>query len=329
MHRFFSYFRTYQHISYTKAFVVFFWIAFFSAVETAAQSSVNTADKWIVLQDSLDRWGEQMVRNPDYEIRLQSFEAIKSTLSDMLQDSVDGGRNFRDVPYLSILTSPDTAFRVITWQLYVDKDNYRYHGFLQTLGKNRKVFELKPGLRSNLMVEYRELSLDQWKPGLYYNLYPVQTDTTPYYILFAFDAYGYFERSKFMDVLRFNEKGEPYFGAPVFHKYLNEDNTGGSLETRHRLVLVYSAESSVTLNYSTVHNHIIYNHLTAFQGTHEGQGLIWVPDGTYEGYKQKGSDWYYVRRVFTEVLDEPPLPNPVLDRRRDRDLFGNPRSRNR
>lgn len=309
-----------------KTFCLFvFGIALFANVQVVAQSPDEIASRWTAFQDSLDAWGEQMVRNQDLEIRQNVFELIKNEMSVMLHDSLMAQKEFRDLPFLSILIPRDSSFRVITWQLYVDKDTYVYHGFLQKLGKEAKVFELKPGLRTQLMVEFRELSLDQWKPGLYYNIHTVKTDSTPYYIMFAFNGYGYFERSKFMDVLRFNQDGVPYFGAPVFHKYLNEDNTGGRKETKHRHVMVYSAESSVTLNYSQIHSHLVYNHLTNFQGTHEGQGLIWVPDGTYEGYKLEGSEWYYVRRVFTETMEEPPLPNPVLDRRKDRDIFGNPR----
>ncbi len=313
-------------------FFSFFLFNFSLAFSQEFQASSDSASReWNIMQDSLDHWGNQMLRNSDYSVRRKASDDIRNTLYYMLNDPENGTQPFRELQTISLLMPPDSSFRVFSWQLYVDENTYEYSGFIQTLGDTARVFELQQRRRTagGMMLQYRELPLSQWQGGIYYNLMQIETDSVPYYLVFAFDGFGYFERRKHLDVIRFNKQGEPIFGAPVFHKYAGEDRTG-SKETFYRITLTYSAEAAVTLNYSAVHDHIIYNHLTPVQGTHPGQGLMFVPDGTYEGYKLDGSNWYYARRVFHQTLDEPPVPNPVLDSRRNRDIFGNEqRRRNR
>jgi len=67
---------------------------------------------------------------------------------------------------------------------------------------------------------------------------------------------------------------------------------------------------------------IIFDHLVVMKGQLPGQGLTYVPDGTYEGYKLEKGLWVYVPKMFHGVLDKAPRPEPKLDGRKGIDIFG-------
>ncbi|MBK9014692.1 MAG: hypothetical protein IPM82_11775 [Saprospiraceae bacterium] len=45
-------------------------------------------------------------------------------------------------------------------------------------------------------------------------------------------------------------------------------------------------------------------------------------NGTYEGYKLENGRWYWVEKFWTETMEEAPRPEPVLDSRGEKDVFG-------
>ncbi len=217
--------------------------------------------------------------------------------------------------YVSIQYPPDSSFRIFTWQLYVDKDTYHFYGAIQ---RNAEELELFPLIdRSSQMEgnpEQAQLSADNWYGALYYNLRAVYPpDGAPYYLCFGFDGNGYYERRKLIDVLRF-ENGVPVFGAPVF-----VDETSG--QTKHRVMLEYSAEVSIACNYDLVQEMIIFDHLVPFAVAYSDQA-VHVPDGTYEAY-DLGDDgrWYHIDQLANQILDEAPRTEPILDGA-EKSLFG-------
>jgi len=232
-------------------------------------------------------------------------------------------KNSFDYPFeklrsISIQYPPDKSFRIFTWQLYVDADEYRYYGAIQMNEPELKLFPLSDRSLAVSSAEHEILNADKWFGALYYNLKQFDSPEGRKYLLFGFNGLDFYNNRKLIEVLGF-KKGVPEFGAPVF---IQTDLKTGEKIVKNRIVKEYSAEASMGLNMDESLKAIIFDHLILMQGQLPGQGLTNVPDGTYEGYKLKKGLWVYVPKMFHGILDEPPRPEPKLDTRKGVDIFG-------
>ncbi len=218
---------------------------------------------------------------------------------------------FERLKSVSIQYPQDSSFRIFTWQLYVDKDDYRYYGAIQM---NTPELQLFPLIDRSFQVETPEeavLSPEEWYGSVYYNLLDVDGPQGKYYLLFGFDGYSFFRKRKVIDVLSFQD-GKPVFGAPAF---VHEGN-----QRKFRIVRQYSAEVSTRCNYDEMLELIIFDHLITLNGPH-GEGPVNYPDGSYEAYRLEKGLWRHIEKVFDQVSDEAPRPAPILDNRA-KDIFG-------
>ncbi len=219
---------------------------------------------------------------------------------------------FESLKSVSIQYPRDSSFRIFSWQLYVDENDYRYYGAIQM---NTPELKLYPLIDRSFTVENPEsavLGPDNWYGAVYYNLLDFKTpDGDKAYLLFGFDGNSFFRKRKLIDVLRFNEDG-PAFGAPVF---VHEGN-----QRKHRVLREYSAEVSTRCNYDELLEMVIFDHLIQMNGPY-GEGLNNYPDGSYEAYRLQGGLWTHIDKVFNQVSDEAPRPAPILDNR-TKDIFG-------
>lgn len=224
---------------------------------------------------------------------------------------------FSRVQSISIQYPADSSFRVFTWQLYVDVDEYRYYGAIQLNTPELKLFPLIDRSFDVQEVEYDVLPPDKWYGALYYNIMPFLTPQGPKYLLFGYDAYSFFNKRKVIDVLSFQD-GTPFFGAPVFY----EETEGGSTRVSNRLLFEYAAEASVKCNFDPVMGMIVVDHLIEVGGLYEGQGPTRIPDGSYEAYQLANGVWKHIPMLENTILDEPPRPFPVLENSKEVDILG-------
>ena len=216
---------------------------------------------------------------------------------------------------VSILAPPDSSFRVFTWQLFVNDSTYRYYGAIQMNSRELKLF---PFIDRSFEFEDRpvseQLAPDRWYGALYYNIRQFDTKEGRKYLLFGFDAYEFFNKRKVIEVLSFDKTGKPVFGAPVF------DRTDAKV-AEHRLLLEYSAEASVRVNWDEQYQMVLFDHLITVPSPF-GRGFTNVPDGSYDGLRFEKGRWKYIDKVFNDVMSEAPFPEPVLDTRKGKDLMG-------
>ena len=67
---------------------------------------------------------------------------------------------------------------------------------------------------------------------------------------------------------------------------------------------------------------VLFDHLIPMPSPF-GRGITSVPDGSYDGLRlEKGGRWKYIVKVFNDVMDEAPRPEPVLDDRQGKDIMG-------
>ena len=267
------------------------------------------------LEDTIALLSYAVINDSLPEHRFGATKKLIPTLVEALKIPNSFHYPFPRVQSISIQYPADSSFRIFTWQLYVDVDEYRYYGAIQLNSPELQLFPLIDRSASIADVETDLLKPENWYGALYYKIHQFEGPQGRQYLLFGFDGYSFFNRRKLVEVLHF-EEGQPFFGSDVF---IEDDPERGTI-VHQRLVKEYSAEASIKLNYDPLLDAIIFDHLILLGGSEE-QGPTYVPDGSYEGYRLDGGYWRHVPKMFDTVVDEAPRPEPILDDK-SKDIFG-------
>ncbi len=249
------------------------------------------------------------------DTRLRAHKSLKSGLEHWLERDDINIADLESIKYISTKRADDASFTIVTWQVMDASDQYQYYGYI--IDANGKIFPL---INTNdevntLDIIYEKLDKDNWYGALYYNIYPTKVNGKTAYLLFGYDGHEGYEHRKIVDVLSF-ENDEPVFGAEIFKR--SENTTRPTLYTR--ILLSYSADANVSMNYNDQLSMITYDHLIPRVGRLPDQGPTLVPDGSYIGYKWDGSYWNYIDKIYDQVSDVPPTDGKR--KTSGRNLFG-------
>jgi len=299
-------------------------ILFFLLLPLVSRSQFTQEEReWFsAREDTLAVLAYAVINDSIPERRFAACQSLIKKLVTSLKAENAFHYRFERLRTVSIQYPPDSSFRVFSWQLYVDENEYRYYGAIQM---NTPELELYPLIDRSFQVENPEqevLSNDQWYGAVYYNLKPFEHKGGMYYLLFGFDGFEFFRKRKVVDILWFQD-GKPMFGAPLFVNRVDPSQPA----SKKRILLEYSAEASIRLNFDPALDLLIFDHLEIMEGRHN-EGPVGVPDGTYEGYQlTREGFWEYIPKVFNEVQDRPPMPYPTLEGKK-KDLFGKEKGKN-
>lgn len=304
-----------------KTFTLFFFLL--AAFGAQAQSKNKKSEKLPpeaierlhLGEDTLALLAYAVVNDSIEQERFAACRALIQVLVRTLKVENSFRYRFDRLKSVSILAPPDSSFRIFTWQMFVNDSTYRYFGAIQTNSKELKLFPLID--RSDEMDErpvYEAMPPERWYGALYYTLRQFDTKDGRKYLLCGFDAFTFFEKRKVIEVLSFDAAGKPVFGAPVFDK-------PGAKMAELRMLIEYSSEASVRVNWDEQYQMILFDHLIPWPSSF-GRGISYVPDGSYDGLRFENGRWKFVEKVFNDSQDEAPRPEPVLDSRQGKDILG-------
>ncbi|NJK83497.1 MAG: hypothetical protein HC912_06405 [Saprospiraceae bacterium] len=326
------------------AVLVLMWCCSFNFLQ--AQSPAPTLDSTAVkelkvIEDTLSLFAYAILNAKEADQRFLAVRAFIPMLTKALKIAHSFDYSFERLHNISIQYPQDSTFRIFSWQLYVDSSDYRYYGAIQM---NTPTLKLIPLADRSFQVEKNAdsllLSNDNWYGAVYYNIRDFDTPEGKKYLLFGYDNYQNFERfeeqgdrnrefafshndyehlskRKIIDVLSF-DKGKVLFGAPVF---VHMDGNNKTSVVKNRVVLEFSADAVVSCNYDEFEQMIIFDHLMPMSEVIPGEKPVYMPDGTYEGYRLNNGQWVHLQNVFNTTVNEAPREQPVLDQR-TKDLFG-------
>ncbi len=294
------------------------------AQNTAGLVDSEAVKRLVAMEDTLVVYAHGVLRDTSAAKRFISCKELIIGLKNALKEENSFNYSFPKLNAVSIQYPADSSFRIFSWQLYVDENDYRYYGAIQMNTPELKLIPLIDRSQNVTDIEQETLFSGSWYGSLYYNIREVASEEGKYYLLFGFDGYQFFRKRKIIDVLTF-EDGEAIFGKPVFVK--KEGN--GFERTKKRVLMEYSAEVSTRMNYDELMEMIVFDHLIQRSGAH-GEGTVNFPDGSYEGYQlEDDGRWMHIDKIFNQVQDEAPRPFPVLENReRTIDIFGNKKKKN-
>ena len=248
--------------------------------------------------------------------RFKAADLFREQFEVMLNTPDSYDHEFESLKWISKLVAADNSFRIFSW-IVADADVVsKTYGYIQFA--DGRVVKLNDTGEMNTDLEYEQTDADNWFGAIYYNIMPATSDSSSTdYILMGYRQIAKFDKVKVLEVLSVND-GEITFGKELFLKEVE----GSRDEVRTRLLMTYSADANVTLNYNESMQMIVHDHLIPRMGRIEGQGPTQLPDGSFVGYKLEGDQWKYVDKLFNQTSATAPRPQPVLGNDKDKDIFG-------
>lgn len=251
------------------------------------------------LESELLFYGDVMVNAYESSSRLRAASEFESLFQKYLDSQLAFSREAEFHKFISILDAPDNTFKLITWMQRISDQSTDYSGYILSQNGNYTRLIRTESVTEDL--EYSECTSESWYGCHYYRIMKSERD----YLLFGFDSNGKYDNQKIVDILSFDDN-QIRFGKPVFE---DKEDLG---TYKNRLILSFSSDASVYLNFDSDLKMIVHDHLEPRLGLQPGQGPTNIPDGTYEGYKFKKGKWNYNKKLFDHVYETAPRPKPVF-----------------
>ncbi len=301
----------------------FFYFLLFSLIfnlDLTAQDESLSRENYLAIasvEDSLEQLANTIVNDSIKANRIAAVEVFKATLATTLNKPYSFQFPFKGLKSVSIQYPADSSFRIFTLQLFINDNEYKYFGAIQKNSRELQLVDLQDASGEIDDPNYDIVDPEEWYGALYYKIEQFKgPGKKTHYLLFGYNGFSFFQKRKVLDVLTFDDKGAPTFGASVFTKHEDDKHPDG----RKRLILEYTAEAAVRIQYDPAMNMIIHDHLIPMRARY---GETYIPDGSYIGYKLEKGIWRKIDKIWHQVSEEAPRDMPILSGRSGKDLFGN------
>jgi hypothetical protein len=258
-------------------------------------------------QDSLMHFAFDIVNAPEANQRFRADSVFIRMFVRSLKIQNSFYYPFDSLQTISKLYAPDSSFRIFTWQIKKDVYVFIQRGAIQmrTADGSLKLIPLHDVSMFTKKPEDSVRGANNWIGAIYYKIIEKNSNGKKIYTLLGFDDFTINSNKKWMDVLTFNEEGQPVFGGPYFS--FKNDSAKVSKKPVYRFYLEYKKEATTTFNYDSSLNMIIYDHLIS-ETEEPNRKETFVPDGDYEGFTWANGQWLHVPKVFTATLEEGHFP---------------------
>ncbi len=187
--------------------------------------------------------------------------------------------------------SDNGDIRVYTWNYPLSDKTYGYGGYVQFKPTKKRIKQqVKPIALNTYGNAYLpkagpRVSSNNWYGALYYSIISTKKDGDNYYIFLGWggnDALSDFKVAETVKISN-NDKKITFGGVSAF-------NSNG--KSTNRLVLQFSNDARVSLDYDNANKRIIMDHLSPSDPFYNGIYSYYGPDFTYDAYlfdkKSKG-----------------------------------------
>lgn len=221
---------------------------------------------------------------------------------------------FDSLETISRLYAPDSSFRIFTWQLKKDEYTYLQRGAIQMRTPDGSLRLI--GLHDVSMFTSKPAdsvrSAKNWIGAIYYRIILKTYNGKKYYTLLGFDDYSISSNKKWLEVLTFDQAGEPVFGGAFFS--FKDDSAKKAKYQAARFNIEYKKEAVTTMNYDPEMDMIVFDELTS-ESEEPDRKNTYVPDGEFEGFKWVDGQWLHVPKIFNYVLKDGQFPQDekILD----------------
>jgi hypothetical protein len=313
-----------KHISYRSFFLIpmIFFLLCMQADSAYAQAKVSADVQSLKLrEDSLRKESDEIISGREASDRFRADSSFTRMLVRALKIPHSFSFPFDSLKSISRLYSPDSSFRIFTWQVIRDQSLHRRHGAIQmkTDDGSLKLFPLLD--RSHLINDLEDTVTNNnwWIGSIYYKIIPKEFQGKKYYTLLGYDENSMRSTMKRIEVLSFNEEQKPVFGGQFFS--FQEDTVRKSPQAR--FWIEYKKDGNARMQFDEELDLIIYDHLIS-ETNEPKKKYTYIPDGDYEGFKWKNGQWVHIDKVFTFKLKDGEAP--VITPQNEDKLGGKPKT---
>ena len=262
-------------------------------------------------EDSLRGYSIKIIQGINADNRFNADSMFTRVLVRALKTKNSFHFPFDSLQTVSILYSPDSVFRIFTWQLVINENVIRQHGAIQmkTYDGSLKLYPLID--KSDVTTNVADTMGNHlgWIGAIYYKIIVKKSSNQHYYTLLGFDENNIRSSRKIIEVLNFTND-EPVFGGRYFS--YEDDSVFRSAQSRY--VMEYKKEAGPRLNYDKDLDMIIVEHLVS-ESNEPSKKWTLIGDGDYEGFKWKNGKWVHIEKIFNLITPDgqAPVPNPIRD----------------
>jgi len=275
---------------------------------------ISQADKKRLIQkeDSLRSLASDIILDSLTASRMRSDSLFIKTLIRALQIKNSFYYPFDSVQGISRIYSPDSTFRIFTWNISFDDYYSRQRGAIQirTNDGSLKLVALRDcsEFTADAMDSIRTKT--NWIGAVYYDIVKTNYNGKSYYTLIGFDNNSVMSNKKWIEVMTFDQRNEPVFGG----QYFNYQQDSVKRATQYRYSLEYKKEARAILKYDEDSKLIIVDHLISETDEPDNK-WTYVPDGDYEAFKWQNGQWTHIDKLYNYKLEEghAPVGDPLLD----------------
>jgi hypothetical protein len=281
-------------------------LIFVSAPRTPGFSQTDrSADQvsFAAMETILREQAYNIINGDEWSARLQADSIFTRSLVRTLRAKHSFRYAFDSLGTVSVIYAPDSAFRIFSWQLMKDISYYRYKGAIQYNTPDGSL-RLTPLFDASPFTDQPCDSVrdaTQWIGSVYYNILLNTHQNKSYYTLLGYDENDERTTRKWMEVLTFNEQGQPRFGG-LFFEYMPDDKKPPV--PTHRFLLEYKKGAGARMNYDADLKMVTFATLVSEKGNPAIHATL-VPEGGFEGFRWQNGKWVHLALV--EELD-PSLP---------------------
>ena len=263
-------------------------------------------------EDSLRQLASDIILDSLTSSRMRSDSLFVKTLIRALQIKNSFYYPFDSVQGVSKLYSPDSTFRIFSWNISFDDYYSRQRGAIQLRTNDgslklvalRDCSEFTPDAIDSIRTKIN------WIGAVYYDIVKTSYNGKNYYTLIGFDNNSAMSNKKWIEVMTFDQKNEPVFGG----QYFNYQQDSVKRTTQYRYSLEYKKEARAILKYDEDSKLIIVDHLIS-ESDEPDNKWTYVPDGDYEAFKWQNGQWMHIDKLYNYKLEEghAPVGDPLLD----------------
>lgn len=266
-------------------------------------------------EDSLKTYGYKMINDKTALQRFLADSAFIKILVRALKKQNSFYYPFDSLQTISHIYAPDSSFRIFSWQFTRDEDYFRQRGAVQmrTTDGSLKLFPLVDMSDFTTAPQDSIRTGKNWIGCIYYSIVMKSFNGKKYYTLLGFDDNNMRSTKKWIEVLYFDDEGNPKFGGPFF-SIPNGSVKSGGMGKQARFVLEYKKDGKARLNFDKELDMIVYDHLVPEDGKSD-KPYTFIPDGDYQGFKWMDGRWAQVDKIFNQSLQDgqAPVPKPLKD----------------
>lgn len=206
-------------------------------VPRAQDASVMTA-----YQQELQKLFDKVFHAPTDNERYNANEQAIVLFREAEQQPGAFNWNWQLGKEVSVLTSKDKVFRIITWAVVRDNGEYECFGLMEVVNEDNEInyYTLHDKSDDIVNVEESVLSTDDWYGAVYQEIIETKYEGRTYYTLLGWTGVDALTQRKLIEPIRFRGSTMlPQFGQNLFRRDKN----------RRRVVLEYSNTAMVNLQY--------------------------------------------------------------------------------